>query len=59
MFGGIQGIMASDIQSRHSMLSGTIREKRRESRDGEEEEHTSLVTSGSNRPADTDTTHIE
>ena len=59
MFGGIQGIMASDIQSRHSMLSGTIREKRGESRDGEEEEHTSLVTSGSNRPADTDTTHIE
>ena len=58
MFRGIQGIMASDIQSRHSMLSGTIREKRRESREGEEE-HTSLVTSGSNRPADTDTTHIE
>ena len=47
MFGGIQGIMASDIQTRHSMLSGTIREKRREREaDTEgEEEHTSLVTS--------------
>ena len=61
MFGGIQGIMASDIQTRHNMLSGTIREKRREREvDTEgEEEHTSLVTSGSNRPPDTDTTHIQ
>ena len=61
MFGGIQGIMASDIQTRHSMLSGTIREKRREREaDTEgEEEHTSLVTSASNRPLDTDTTHIQ
>ena len=53
--------MASDIQTRHNMLSGTIREKRREREvDTEgEEEHTSLVTSGSNRPPDTDTTHIQ
>ena len=60
MFGGIQGIMASDIQTRHNMISGTIREKRREREaDTEEEEQTSLVTSGSNRPPDTDTTHIQ
>ena len=51
MFGGIQGIMASDIQSRHSMIRGTIREKRT---DEEEEEHTSLMTSGP-----TETTHIQ
>ena len=54
MFGGIQGIMASDIQSRHSMIRGTIREKRTD--EDTEEELTSLMTSSS-RP--TETTHIQ
>ena len=55
MFGGIQGIMASDIQSRHSMIRGTIREKRTE--EDTEEEHTSLMNSGSSRP--TESIHIQ
>ena len=54
MFGGIQGIMASDIQSRQSMIRGTIREKRTD--EDTEEELTSLMTSSS-RP--TETTHIQ
>ena len=49
MFGGIQGIMASDIQSRHSVISGTIKEKRRE---GDSEEEHTLMTSSSPRHTD-------
>ena len=43
MFGGIQGIMASDIQSRHSMIRSTIREKN--GREAGIEENTNLMTS--------------
>ena len=45
MFGGIKGIMASDSQSRHGVISDTIIEKRRE---GDSEEDHTLMTSADN-----------